>query len=77
MKEDNRAGIKLWRIWLAIEVNILLWITVLGNGIAASGSEASEICPKTMEVDGRLILVGVLCSVIMPHWAVLASKKSR
>jgi hypothetical protein len=58
----------------AIEVNLLLWIVVLGNGMAHGGDPLTS---ATMTVDGRLLLGGFLLAAILQHVAYYGFRRAR
>jgi hypothetical protein len=61
-------------LFLAIEVNLVFWLMLLGNALHASGDKA--LLSGAVPVDGRIILAGLLFAAIVQHWAYYRLKRS-
>ncbi len=53
-------------LFFAIELNLVLWLVLLGNALAKNGG---WIWRDGILADGRLIVAGLILSAIIQHWA--------
>jgi hypothetical protein len=53
-------------LFLTIELNLILWLILLGNAVANNGG---AIWRDGVWVDGRIVIVGMILSVFSQHWA--------
>lgn len=61
-------------LFLAIEVNLILWLALAGHALSTSDRDPFA-APQSF--DGWLILVGVAWAAIVQHWAYYRLKKAR
>jgi hypothetical protein len=69
-EERSQQGVStvpsLRRIYWSIEINLVLWLVVMGNGLA---KRSTDYWPDVLEVDSTVVLVGLGLSAVLQHWA--------
>ena len=58
-------------IYWSIEINLLFWLIVLGQGLRGK----LESWPRTIEVSSSIVLVGLVVSALLQHWAYYSIRK--
>jgi hypothetical protein len=62
----------LRRLFLTIEINLLLWLVLFGQGAPAKISSETSFWQGEVSVSRSLIMAGFAFSLIAHHWAYYA-----
>lgn len=65
----------LRKLFVVIEVNLLLWIAVFGSATYHASKPALSWWREDVMISGRLVVLGMLFAAVAQHWAYYAMKR--
>ena len=59
-------------MFLAVEINLVLWLAVIGSGLGTSQESNSDWLETRIAVNLPLAYVGLVSTAVLQHWAYYA-----